>query len=197
MWEGLAFHQLLQRVRVGDPSAAAELVRAYEPVIRRAVRFRLGRGKLRPFLDSLDICQSVLVSFFVRAAAGQYDLAGPEDLVRLLVSMALNKVAGHARKELAERRDRERTVSSGRRAFLVADPAPPPDAQAADRELLATVYRHLTPAELRLIELRQEGLDWATIAARLGGNAASLRKQMSRALDRVEREMGLGEGGDD
>jgi hypothetical protein len=32
-----------------------------------------------------DICQSVMASFFVRAAAGQFNLERPDELIRLLV----------------------------------------------------------------------------------------------------------------
>jgi hypothetical protein len=32
----------------------------------------------------MDVCQSVLMSFFVRAASGQFDLDRPEDLARVL-----------------------------------------------------------------------------------------------------------------
>ena len=55
------FADLLARVRAGDP-AATELVRRYEP----AVRANLVDPNLRRHFDSLDICQSVLGSFFVR-----------------------------------------------------------------------------------------------------------------------------------
>jgi RNA polymerase sigma-70 factor (ECF subfamily) len=39
----------------------------------------------------MDICQSVLASFFVRAAVGQFELDRPEPLVGLLIGMARNK----------------------------------------------------------------------------------------------------------
>ncbi len=96
-----SFCDLIQQVRAGDQDAAAELVRLYESAIRRAVRFRLYDARLRSHFDSMDICQSVLASFFVRAAAGQYDIDTPEQLVKLLTSMARNKLASQARRELA------------------------------------------------------------------------------------------------
>ena len=42
------------------------------------MRIHLRDVRLRRVLDSTDICQSVLASFFVRAALGQYDLDTPE-----------------------------------------------------------------------------------------------------------------------
>src|SRR5207253_5181912 len=78
------FRDLIRRVRAGDEAAAAELVQHYEPYIRRAVRVRLVDPRLKRLVDSVDVCQSVLASFFVRAALGQYDLETPEQLLKLL-----------------------------------------------------------------------------------------------------------------
>src|SRR4051794_18904956 len=99
------FADFLQRIRAGDEQAATELVHRYESAVRVEVRMRLADSRLRQVLDSMDLCQSVLASFFVRAAAGQYALDRPEQLVRLLVTIARNKVAGEARRQHAQRRD--------------------------------------------------------------------------------------------
>jgi RNA polymerase sigma-70 factor (ECF subfamily) len=190
MAEELTFEQLICRIREGDQAAAAELVRRYEPAVRRAVRFRLGDGRLGAVLDSMDVCQSVLGSFFVRVAAGQYDLKTPEQLLKLLATMARNKVAGQARKESAERRDYRR-VRGGDAVTAAASGDPSPSRELAARELLDEVNRRLTAEERRLVELRSQGGDWAAIALRVGGDPVVLRKRLSRALDRVTREMGL------
>ena len=95
---GDVFDELIRRVRGGDEAAAAELVRCYEPVVRRFVRVRLAGSRLRRLFDSRDICQEVLGSFFARAARGQYELDSPEGLLSLLVVMARKKVAMRARR---------------------------------------------------------------------------------------------------
>ncbi|MCI0462326.1 MAG: ECF-type sigma factor [Gemmataceae bacterium] len=92
------FAEFLRRIRAGDESAAAELVRQYEPLLRREIRMRLTDPTLHRLVSASDICQSVLLSFFVRAAAGQYELERPEDLRQLLVRMAQNKIADQARR---------------------------------------------------------------------------------------------------
>ena len=84
------FAEFVQRIRAGDERAAADLVQRYESAIRMEVRLRLSDRRLRRAFDSTDICQSVLASFFVRAASGQYDLQKPEQLIRLLIGMARN-----------------------------------------------------------------------------------------------------------
>src|ERR1041384_143898 len=93
------FAELLRRGRAGGQRAAGGLVRRYEPLSRRTVRLRLKNPRLGRVFDSMDICQSVLASFFTRAAVGQYQLDSQEDLVKLLAVMTRHKVATQARKQ--------------------------------------------------------------------------------------------------
>ncbi len=192
MTEELSFRELIIRVRRGDEQAASELVRRYEPAIRRAVRFRLTDQRLRRTCDSMDVCQSVLLSFFVRAASGQYDLDTPEQLLRLLTTMARNKLLNQARQQQAARRD-NRLVNEVPASDLVSQ-APGPSQQVEARELLQEVHARLTPDELRLVELRNQGHDWTSIAAQVGGSATALRQKLHRALARLSQQFGLEEG---
>jgi RNA polymerase sigma-70 factor (ECF subfamily) len=187
------FDELIRRVRAGDQDAATDLVRRYEPYIRRAVRFRLADARLGTLLDSMDICQSVLASFFVRAASGQYELKTPAQLLKLLTVMARNKLNSQARKQHAQRRDSRRVTSGNPDAgqFVAADASP--STEVAVRDLLQEVHRRLSADERRLLELRNQGCDWATIAGELGGGAEALRRKLARALDRVAEQLGLDE----
>jgi RNA polymerase sigma factor (sigma-70 family) len=166
------------------------LVRRYEAAVRLEVRMSLRDRRLGRVLDSMDVCQSVLASFFVRAALGQYELRQPADLIRLLVTMARNKLASHARKQGAQKRDVRRTVEATA-DMTVSDPAPSPSEQVAGRELLQRFRELLTEDEQRLADWRAEGRTWADIADETGENAKALCKRLARAADRVSRQLGL------
>jgi RNA polymerase sigma-70 factor (ECF subfamily) len=193
-----SFRDLIQRVRAGDPDAATELVREYEPAIRRAVRVRLTDPRLRSALDSMDVCQSVLANFFVRVAAGQFELDEPGQLLRLLAQMARNRLLDHARREQAGRRDRRR-VQAGNSAILagVKDGSETPSQLVAGRELLDEFRRHLSEQERFLADQRALGRGWAEIAAEVGGSPEALRKQLGRAIERVARQLGLEENAEE
>ena len=113
MLEPNTFADFVTRIRSGDEQAAVELVRRFEPLIRREVRVHLDDQRLNRVFDSMDVCQSVLASFFVHTAAGAYELNEPNQLLRLLVSMARNKLASAARKQYRQRRDSRRTAARG------------------------------------------------------------------------------------
>jgi RNA polymerase sigma-70 factor (ECF subfamily) len=185
------FDDLIRRLRAGDAGAAEELVRDYEPVIRLEVRCRLRDRRLRRAFDSMDVCQSVLASFLVRAAAGQYDLEHPNQLRKLLVGMAHKKLLVQVRRERAQRRDVRRLEPIARddAAAVAADLGPSQQCEVQD--LLQNIQQRLTPEERRLAELRVQGEQWPDIAAQVGGTPRARRMQLSRALDRAARELGL------
>ena len=187
-----SFEELIRRVVGGDEEAAARLVQEFEPVIRRDVRARLRDSRARSEFDSMDICQSVLATFFVRAAAGQYDLKEPDDLINLLLTMTRNKVAEKVRRQHRLRRDSRRTVG-GVEELALAGLDPTPSSVVADKELLEQARQRLSEEERQLVELRGQGLSWEEVAASLGGTAGARRNQLARALDRVARELRIDE----
>jgi RNA polymerase sigma-70 factor (ECF subfamily) len=194
--EDPSFAELIRRVRGGDHRSAWELVRRYEPAIRRAVRVRLRDQRLRRLIESVDICQSVFASFFVRTVLGQYELERPDQLLRLLATIARNKLASHANRERANRRDQRRINPN---AVLEACPAPgsSPSRQVAARELVREARKRLTMEERTLLEKRERGLEWAEIARELGGSPDALRIRLARAVARITRQLGLDEGIDE
>jgi RNA polymerase sigma factor (sigma-70 family) len=187
-----AFLDLIRRVRAGDENAAAELVQRYEPAIRRAVRLRLRDSRLRRVLDSMDIVQSVMISFFVRAASGQYKLEEPNQLINLLVAMARNKLATQARKPDVVRREPASRLAGSEIRERPA-PGPSPSQLAAGRDLLQAVRRQLSSDELHLVDRRAQGWEWAEIGTELGDSPEALRKKLARALDRAAQHLRLDE----
>ena len=188
------FVKFIRRIRAGDAAAAVELVREFEPLIRREVRLHLEDRRLARLFDSMDICQSVLASFFVRTAAGQYDLESQPQLVNLLVKMARNKLASAARLHFRERRDARRLSSrSSDSAVRMAATGGDPVEIVAGRDLLKRFRECLSEEERQLAQWRSDGASWTEIVVRLGGTPDARRLQLSRAVERVARELGLDE----
>jgi RNA polymerase sigma-70 factor (ECF subfamily) len=188
------FAELIRRVRDRDQDAARELVRRYEGAIRRVIRIRLRDADMRRLLDSTDVCQSVLASFFVRTALGQYELDTPEQLLNLLTAIARNKLVNQASRLRAQRRNVQRDAGGDDRTPQVPDDASDPSEQASARELLETVRTRLSADERYLAEQRSLGRSWQDLAKELGATDVALRKKLTRALDRVMAELGLGDG---
>jgi RNA polymerase sigma-70 factor (ECF subfamily) len=135
----------------------------------------------------------VLLSFFVRVRLGEYDVATPGELVRLLAGMARNKVAAQARRHAADCRDFRRTEGlAGAEAVAAADASH--SQVVADEELLRKVRSRLSKEEQIIANLRADGRSWAEVAQELGGTADARRMQLQRAADRFARELEHGNG---
>lgn len=182
------FMDFLRRIRAGDDAAAVELVRRFEPLIRREVRIRIGDGRLNRAFDSIDVSQSVLAYFFSRAANGEYELERPGQLARLLVTMARNRLMSRARSERRLVRDVSRLTAESGVLDQVADGQPSPSEIVSRNEELALLKTSLTDAERQIFELRTVGFSWNDVAKRLGGSAPGRRMQLTRGLERIERQ---------
>jgi RNA polymerase sigma-70 factor (ECF subfamily) len=191
--EGEQYADFIRRIRLGDERAAEELIRRYEPEIRLEIRtlLRLRDPRLRRVFDSMDICQSVMVSFFLRAAVGDFDLDEPSQLIRLLVGMARNRLAERVRFHQRRRRDVRRIGGDHPDEWAIPSETETPSEVVSRRELLAIFRERLSEEERRVAELRSHGHDWAAVARELGGTPDGRRKQFSRAVARVGQELGL------
>lgn len=197
MPEKQQFRELIDRVRHRDQEAASELVGRYESAIRRVVRIHLRDVRMRRLLDSMDVCQSVLASFFVRTALGQYELDTPEQLLKLLTTITRNKLANQVNRLSAQRRDIRRDASANDDVAPAIDHASDPSEQVSAKEILEKVRERLDPEERHLAEQRALGRAWKDIAEELGGTDVALRKKLTRALNRVMAELGLDENNDE
>ena len=190
-----AFSELMGRVQAGDPDAAAELVRHYEQDIRLEVRVRMRvqDGRMRRLLDSMDVTQSVLASFFAGVAAGRLTPQHPQQLLGLLVTMTRNKLLNQARDQRRQRRDIRRVQSLDAASHDAAGRDETPSQVISSRELLGEFRKRLTDDERALADRRRAGEPWPAIAAELGGSPEARRKQLERAYARIAHELGLDE----
>jgi RNA polymerase sigma-70 factor (ECF subfamily) len=146
----------------------------------------------RRFVDSADICQSVLANFFIRVRIGEFDLQQPDQLLHLLLTMARNKVLDKARRQQARKRDQRRIEGNPDVALdRLQGREPEPTHVIECQDLLEQVRRLLDDEERYLADQRGQGKEWPEIAAALGARPDALRKKLTRALDRVTARLGL------
>lgn len=186
------FMELIERVRAGESDAAEDLIRLYEPEVRRFIRFRLASASLLRVFDSLDIWQSVLARFFVHLDGGQFDLQEPVQLRKLLMTMARNKVYDQIRGQRAGRRDvRRATGLTNQMLDTLAENRETPSQIVAREEILAAVHDGLSAEENYLFNERAGGRSWDALAGELQSQPDALRKRLVRAIDRVSAKLGF------
>lgn len=189
------FAELILRVRQGDDVAAEILVRRYADAIRREVRFRLRDARVRRLLDSSDVCQMVLGSFFARTALGQFDIESPGQLLNLLLEIARNKITDAVRREHAQKQggahDFEPLEGTDGAVRPLPNVGPTPSEEVATRDLVHHLLGRMTAEERQVCQLRMAGLKWEEIAAQLGVGQAGLERGHQRLINRLANEANL------
>ncbi len=173
--------------RHGDARAAEALFERYFSRLTALVRARLS-VRLQARVDADDVVQSTYRSFFVRAAAGQFELDASGDLWRLLARMALHKLSHQVGRHTAEKR----AVSAEERlsdANDIASREPSPDEAAAIADELEFVMRSLNEPERRTLELRLQGELLEAIAIELGQSERTVRRTLARVREIMSRRL--------
>ena len=185
--EALEFQELLQQARLGDQAAMQKLVQQYEREVRMVARIRLGKP-LRPYLDSVDLVQSVHRSLMMGLRNDRFDISSPEKLVRLAMTIVRRKVAKQWRK--LQRQSRlSNVIEAGQLPDAMATLANPDADQQTHAELkdqLTTLFERLNEKEKQVILLRFEGHSTADVARIIGVEPDTLRVQLLRLRKRIQ-----------
>ena len=179
-------HSLLRRFQRGQADASTELYLRYTARLHALARAQSSPDLARR-VDPEDIVQSVFRTFFRRANLGQYAVPDGEEIWKLLLVIALNKVRATGAFHRAAKRDVRRTTS-GESFDRAVESASGDDESALNtlrlvvEETLATmpaVYR-------RMIELRIEGHEVAEIAA----SVQRSKRSVERVLQEFREKLG-------
>ena len=178
---GEEFADLLARARRNDPGAQAELVCRYEAKVRLVARVLLGPA-LRPYLDSLDLVQSVHRSLLLGLRESKFAVSSAEQLVALATTMVRRKVARQWRHMRRQRRLESGAAEPADAPTLLTSLCgrePDPACAAQSSDAIRSLWNALDAAERRLVELRLHGYSTDEVAADLGLNAVVLRVRMT------------------
>jgi RNA polymerase sigma-70 factor (ECF subfamily) len=168
---------LLRRLQSGHANASTELYLRYAKRLL-ALTTAQTSPDLAQRVDPEDIVQSVFRTFFRRASLGHYTAPDGEEIWKLLLVIALNKVRATGAYHRVAKRDVRRTA--GGEAFQVAVESQPGKDEAALVVLRMTVdelLEGMPEAHRRMIELRIEGHELNEIAAAV--------KRSKRSVERV------------
>lgn len=179
---------LVRRFRAGEQDAATELYLRYADRLEKLARSETGRD-LGTRLDAKDVVQSVFRTFFRRAAAGQYELPAGEELWRLILVIALNKIRQLGIHHRAAKRDATRTKSVERWEGVAPAAAKENDetARATLAMVIDELLSQLPAAHRAMIELRIEGHEVAEIAARTERSQRSVERVLQNFRQQLSK----------
>ena len=176
---------LLRRFQSGDDDAATALYLRYANRLQQLARSQSGK-RLASRLDPQDIVQSVFRTFFRRAAMGHYDVPDGEELWKLLLVIALNKIRSQGEFHRAARRDVSQTASLD--AETSSEPSAASGNEASYQILRLTVddlIAELTPVQREIVLLRIDGHDIQTIADRTHRSKRTVERTLQHFRQRM------------
>jgi RNA polymerase sigma-70 factor (ECF subfamily) len=171
-------HSLLRRLRAGNDSAATQLYLRYAQRLHNLAQARCS-GELARCVDADDIVQSVFGSFFRAVRKGYYDVPPGEELWKLLLVIALNKIRAKGKFHRAAKRDVRLTAGSD------ALEAPGCEQESEIgllflRLVIDEALQEWPPEYAHMVVLRIEGYEVAQIAAHT--------RRSKRTVERVLQE---------
>jgi RNA polymerase sigma-70 factor (ECF subfamily) len=177
---------LLRRIQQGHSDASTALYLRYAQRLM-AVAAAKSSPDLARRVDPEDIVQSVFRTFFRRVTLGQYAVPEGEELWKLLLVIALNKVRATGAFHRAAKRDVKRT-SGGEVYEQAVESQPGNDETALSllRMVIEDLLRDLPEAHRRIIELRIEGHDVNEIATAVQRSKRSVERELQDFRKRLQ-----------
>jgi RNA polymerase sigma-70 factor (ECF subfamily) len=173
----------VQRLRQGDPEAAAQLFAEYARWLTHVAKQYLS-VRLAGRVDGEDVVQSVFRTFFRRSAQGDLRIDSTAQIWRLLVKITILKARARARQHTAAMRDV--TTEAGDDWLAAATSEDPGPAEAAELvDLLEAVLRGLPPLYCHVLDLRLQGYG----AVEIGEHLQISRRTVHRALGLMRQRL--------
>jgi RNA polymerase sigma-70 factor (ECF subfamily) len=185
---------LLRRLRAGQRDAATTLYLRYADRLHALAARQCG-ADLASRVDPEDIVQSVFRTFFRRVARGDYDAPEGEELWKLFLVIALNKIRATGAYHRAAKRDVRATVL-GPRFQATLETIPDKDHQAVLllHMVIEEVLEGVPEVQRRMIELRISGHEVADIARLTQRSKRSVERVLRGFRDELSTKVGAENG---
>jgi RNA polymerase sigma-70 factor (ECF subfamily) len=174
---------LFEKLCGGDPAAAEQIFRAYEPYLRKVVRRRLS-PQLRAKFDSPDIVHSVWADVLEGFREARWQFKDAAHLQAFLVASTRNRFIDRYRKHRrAMNREQPLAAVDSDEVPISRQPRPSEVAQAND--LWDRMLAICPPQHHELLRLKRDGRSLAEIVERTGLHDGSIRRILRNLARRL------------
>jgi RNA polymerase sigma-70 factor (ECF subfamily) len=178
---------LLVRFQSGEDDAATALYSRYAARLMQLANRSTG-DDLSTRVDAEDIVQSVFRTFFRRVSDGHYMIPEGEELWKLLLVIALNKVRMIAIHHRAAKRNVSQTRSMGEREIEQST-----DATEVLRMTIDDVLVKLPESHQEVVHARIDGYEIAEIASRVSLSRRSVERILQSFRKRLRTTLNISE----
>lgn len=180
---------LLRRFQQGQSDASTELYLRYAERLRALAAAQTSPA-LAHRVEPEEIVQSVFRTFFRRASRGEYSVPDGEEIWKLLLVIALNKVRAAGAFHRAAKRDVR--LTQGGAAYehaLESESGHDEDALTLLRLVVEELLEGMPAPHRQMIELRIEGFEVAEIAEKVERSKRSVERVLQEFRARLDRQI--------
>jgi RNA polymerase sigma-70 factor (ECF subfamily) len=181
---GASDRSLLRRLQQGSQDAATELYLRYVHRLRALTQARCS-AELARQVDAEEIVQSIFGSFFRGASQGYYDVPAGEELWKLFLVIALNKIRAKGNYHRAAKRDMRLTVHGDDVLEHMLTRGKREDDLAFLRLTVTEALDRLPPQHKQMVTLRIEGFEVAEIAKQTGRSHRTVERILQQARQQL------------
>jgi RNA polymerase sigma-70 factor (ECF subfamily) len=176
---------LLRRLRGGSQDAATQLYLRYANRLHALAKAKCSSDLARR-VEAEDIVQSVFGSFFRGASRGYYDVPAGEELWKLFLVIALNKIRAKGAYHRAAKRDVRLTAGSEGLEQAAELPAGADEAAYAVLQMTVDEALERLPAQHKqMLVLRVEGHEVAEIAQLTGRSKRTVERVLQESRKKL------------
>ncbi len=185
---------LLSRFRNGEDDAATAIYLRYAKRLQLLARAQSGKD-LAVRVDPEDVVQSVFRTFFRRTSEGHYSIPDGEELWKLFLVIALNKVRELGEYHRAAKRDVGQTTALDNvEDYVVGQQQLNEQAFGVLRMTIDEVLAELPETQRRMVVMRIEGHGIEQIAETIHRAKRSVERGLQNFRSRLSKALGEGEG---
>jgi len=182
-WIDLTDRSLLRRFRDGQGDAATALYLRYAQRLQRLADSQTD-PRIALQVDPEGIVQSVFRTFFRRVSDGHYDVIASDELWKLFLVIALNKIRNTAAHHRAAKRN-PIGVASLDENMLATVGEQDQQALVALRLTIQEILQEVPEAQRRIVLLRIEGFEVQEIADQVGRSKRSVERLLQEFRNRL------------
>jgi RNA polymerase sigma-70 factor, ECF subfamily len=182
----LSDQALLDKIQAGQDDAATALYMRYAEQLRR-VAVRQTSQQLSTRLEPDDVVQSVFRTFFRRLSLDQNTVPQGDDLWKLFLVIALNKIRNLAAFHRAAKRDVRQTTEL--EDTSPTSPTPPDDDLQTLQWVIDDILQAQPESTRQMVTLRIQGHDVNDIAEKSGRSKRSVERVLQQFREQLKGQL--------
>ncbi len=181
------FSSFITGLQAGDSVAEAQVYQRYMSRLVAIARKQMA-DRFNAKLDPEDVIQSVMKSFYLRHANGEFHFDGWDSLWALLARITVRKCQRQAAKMDAAKRDAKREVAvNALTGWQLVSQSPTPEQAMIASDLITALFQQLTERQQEIVSLRLQQYTIEEISEKSNLTERTVYRTLEMAREQLQK----------